>query len=105
EEGMEGRESKIPCIDGSTTLLFEVREKAFDDIDGEVFDRHLRGFNRVALGQKVKEQSQGITIASLGVNTQVAIDAHLFQQETTHQRADQRSEEHTSDLQSPDHHV
>src|SRR2546430_2725413 len=77
---MEGRESKIPCIDGITTLLFEVREKAFDDIDGEVFDRHLRGFNRVALGQKVKEQSQGITIASLGVNTQVAIDAGMLTQ-------------------------
>src|SRR5262249_28598405 len=82
-------ESEIPCIDGIPTLLFKVREKAFDDIDSEVLDRHLGGFNRVALAQKVKEQAQGITIASLGVDTQVAIDSHLFQQETTHQRADQ----------------
>ena len=76
---MESREPQIAGVDGIATFLFEVGQKAFDDVGREVLDRHLRGLKRIVLGQKVKEQAQRITITSLGVDTQVAITPHLFQ--------------------------
>jgi hypothetical protein len=79
EQGMESRQPQIPGVDGIATVLFEIRQKAFNDVDREVLDRHLRGLERIVLGQKVKEQAQRITITSLGVDTQVAIDPNLFQ--------------------------
>ena len=79
EQRMESREPQIPGVDGIATLLFEVGQKAFNDVDREVLDRHLRGLKRIVRGQKVKEQAQRITIASLSVDTQVAISPNLFQ--------------------------
>jgi hypothetical protein len=79
EKGMESREPQITGVDGIATFLFEVGQKAFDNVGREVLDRYLRGLDRIVLGQKVKEQAQSITIASLGVDTQVAIDPNLFQ--------------------------
>lgn len=79
EKRMESREPQIPGGNGIATFLFEGGQKAFNDINREVLDRHLRGLERIVLGQKVKEQAQRITIASLGVDTQVAISPNLFQ--------------------------
>jgi len=79
EQRIKSREPQIPGVDGIATFLFEVGQKAFNDVDREVLDRHLRGLERIVRGQKVKEQAQRITIASLGVDTQVAISPNLFQ--------------------------
>ncbi len=76
---MESREPQIAGVDSIATFLFEVGQKAFDDVGREVLDRHLRGLERIVLGQKMKEQAQRITIASLAVDTQVAIAPNLFE--------------------------
>ncbi len=55
EEGMQGREPQIPCVDGIAPFLFEVGQKVFDDINREMLHRHLCGFGGRTLGQKVKE--------------------------------------------------
>ena len=55
EQRMESREPQIPGVDGIATFLFEIRQKAFNDVGCEVLDRHLRGLERIVLGQKVKE--------------------------------------------------
>lgn len=63
---MDGREPEVACVYCIATFFFEVGQKGFDYTGRELLDRHLSRFCGVALGHKVKEQSQGIAVSFNG---------------------------------------
>jgi hypothetical protein len=81
EQGMNGRESEIPCVDRIAALVLEMVQKALDHLGRELPDGDPSWIGRVAIGHEVKEQSQCVPIASLRVHTQISICNNLFEQE------------------------
>jgi hypothetical protein len=73
------RKPQVAGVDSIAPFRFEIGQKACDHIGCEVLDSHLRGLGGLALCHKAKEQSQSISIASLGIDTEVAINPDLFQ--------------------------